>query len=533
MSFQIIKAGAGTPVGPSSEAGGTGGVGSKAQTLAARLIEYLSGLVLSGGDHDGEAFEVLNWEKRLIRGAFSTPGDFAMSLARGNGKSAVVAGLACAVADPDGPLHGTRAEVDCVASSFSQGRIIFEDCLSFLRAKNGLDRKGWRVQDSANSALIEHRESGARIRCLGSDPKRAHGLRPSLVLADEPAQWEPAKAGPMIAALRTSLGKVHSSRLIALGTRPLGETHWFAKMLKGERSLSYYARPDDPPFHLKTIRRANPSFDHLPSLRETLKREAEEARGDPAMLAAWRALRLNQGTSDVLRAELLSAGTWERIEGDHEADGPYCLGIDLGGGGETCAMSAAVAYWPLTARLEALAFLPGVPGLAQRGLSDGVGRLYLDMAQRGELLTTPGRTVPEGALLAEIERRWGHPASIAADRWREAELRQALDDARFPACTFSARGMGFHDGGEDVRLFRRACLAGRVAPLPSLLMRSAMSEAVVLADPAGNEKLSKGSEGARRVRAKDDAVAAAILAVAEGERRGAEAPRMPGILAVV
>ena len=31
--------------------------------------------------------------------------------------------------------------------------------------------------------------TGARVRCIGSDPRRAHGLAPVLVLADEPAQW--------------------------------------------------------------------------------------------------------------------------------------------------------------------------------------------------------------------------------------------------------------------------------------------------------------------------------------------------------
>ena len=34
-----------------------------------------------------------------------------------------------------------------------------------------------------------------------------------------------------------------------------------------------------------------------------------------------------------------------------------------------------------------------------------------------------------------------------------------------------------------------------------------------LSDPAGNSKLAKGSEGGRRLRARDDAAAAAILAV--------------------
>ena len=62
--------------------------------------------------------------------------------------------------------------------------------------------------------------------------------------------------------------------------------------------------------------------------------------------------------------------------------------------------------------------------------------------------------------------------------------------------------------------FRRAVGEGRVSPIPSLLMTAAMAEARTVADPAGNSKLTK-----TRQRARDDAAAAAILAVAAGTRR--------------
>ena len=57
-----------------------------------------------------------------------------------------------------------------------------------------------------------------------------------------------------------------------------------------------------------------------------------------------------------------------------------------------------------------------------------------------------------------------------------------------------------------------------MTPAPSLLLRSAMAEARVVMDPAGNCKLAKMSEGGRRLRARDDAAAAAILAVSAGAR---------------
>ncbi len=145
-------------------------------------------------------------------------------------------------------------------------------------------------------------------------------------------------------------------------------------------------------------------------------------------------------------------------------------------------------------------------------MRDGVGGLYAECARRGELITLGRHTVDVAAL-----DRFGRPARIVADRWREADLREALDAAGVPLAALELRGMGFRDGAEDVRGFRKACADRRVVPAPSLLLRSAMAEARTVSDPSANAKLSKGSQGGRRARARDDA-AAAILAVAAGVR---------------
>ena len=496
-------------------------------TLSADLVAYLGGLVLRGGDHDGERFTVLGWERRFVRGAFREPlGDSALSVARGNGKSALVAGIAAAVVDPSGPLHGNRREVVCVASSFDQSRIIFEDVLAFLSARFDLDdRSRWRKQDSANRATLEYRATGARVRCIGSDPAKAHGLRAQIVLADEPASWDAAKAERMVSALRTGLGKVPGSRLIALGTRAADETHWFSRALvSSPYSQIHAARDSDPPFWLRTIRRANPSHDHLPSLAARIQAEIVDARRDPDALASYKALRLNMGVADVDRAVLIDSAAWSDAEGlEGRRSGPYVLGLDLG---QSAAMSAAAAYWR-GGDLEAVAVFPEVPGLAARGLADGVGGLYRRMADRGELLQAGRRVSDIPSLLAECLGRWGRPAAVVADRWREAELRQHLEALRFPTVPLVVRGMGYRHGSEDVRAFRRAVLGGHVRPSESLLLRSALAEARVMVDPAGNAKLAKGSQGGRRQKARDDAAAAAMLAVGAGFRQWHQTTRPP------
>ena len=407
-----------------------------------------------------------------------------------------------------------------IASSFEQARIAFETVQAYVDPDELKDRRKFRLWDSAQLARIECREHNTRVRCLASDPRRMHGIQPVLVLADEPSQWESSKSDKAYAALQTSMGKIPDARLIALGTRPIGSEHWFQQLLDGgaDYSQSHHAKRDDPPLRESTWRKANPSLRYMPILKATVKREAIRAKRNPDLLPMFKAYRLNLGVSDVSESLLLDPDVWERSESDVDRTGRFALGLDLG---SSAAMSAASAYWPETGRLESLACFPELPELDERGALDGVGRMYSNMAERGELIQAGQHVSDVGELLRAVLVAWGVPGVIIADRWREAELRQSLEEIRFPQTQLVTRGQGFKDGSEDVREFRKACLSGLVRPEVSLLMRSAMSEARVVIDPAGNAKLAKNTEGGRRLRARDDAAAAAILAVAEGSRKHA------------
>ena len=488
------------------------------QTLGRALVDWMGTLTLSGGDLDGQKFTVWPWEERFILGTYRQSGDAAISIGRGNGKSGFVAALAAAVVVPGGPLHGNRREVICVASAFKQSRVIFEDVLAYTRGLGHdlADRSLWRIQDSANSATLEYRPTGARVRCIGSLPAKAHGLRPFMVLADEPAQWEQGQSEAMISALRTGLGKTPDARLIALGTLPADGAHWFSQMLRhAGYSQLHAAAKDAPIYRATTWARANPSLKFLPSLKAAIKAEASAARRDGVLLQSFKSLRLNMGLPDVVSGVLLEASVWQSIEGEADRDGEYVLGLDLGG---STAQSAAAGWWPKSGRLEGFAVFPENPDLATRATNDGAGNLYAECHRRGELLLAGDQTSDVQVLLSEALDRWGVPAAIAADRFKKAELIQHLNNLDFPIADLVLRGMGYREGAEDVRGFQLAALQGHVTPVKSLLMRASMSEARLIGDPSGNWKLGKGTEGGRRSRAKDDVVAAMILAIAVGRR---------------
>ena len=314
------------------------------------LTDYIQRLTIGQGRHAGAPFKLLAWQRRFIRGAFAPDVQAsALSIARANGKSVLVAAIGAGAIDIGAPLVEPMGETIIVASSFLQGQVIFRHSEStFLEPTLAAHAGGrFRVQDSMNAASIVDRETGASVRVMGNNAKTLHGLQPKLLLLDELAQWEASALDSSLAALSTSLGKIPESRLVALGTRAASAEHPFEKMLTGgaDYAQTHAALDSDKPFLVRTWKRANPSLNHMPDLRAVIAKEAARARRDASLLPAFEALRLNKGVSDISQAVLLEASTWRRIESPepHGIAGGYVLGVDLG---QNAAMSAASAYQP-------------------------------------------------------------------------------------------------------------------------------------------------------------------------------------------
>ena len=484
--------------------------------LAAAVIAHIEGLVVSQGRGAGLPFEVFPWERDFVSGAVAPGIDVAaLTIGRGNGKTTLASAIAHSALC--GPLVVPRGETVVVASSFEQARLTFDHVVSFIDPTALKDRSRYRLWDSAQLARLKCIEHNTQLRCLASDPRRMHGIAPSLVLADEPAQWEGSKSEKAYAALQTSLGKIEGARLIAIGTKPIGVEHWFSSLLDSgaDYSQSHVAPKDADPFDPATWAMANPSLPFMPTLLKVISREADRAKMHPDTLPMFSAYRLNQGVSDTVEALLLTADQWESAEGDAPRGLTYHLGLDIG---TSSAQSAAAGFWPDGGRLECFAIFPAQPNFRERGRLDGVGDLYERLGARSELLVMGEKTTNLVKMMREVLKRWGPPVSISLDRWRYKELCEALIELDFPDVEIRVRGQGFLDGAEDVRRFRRAVLEDKVVPAVSLLMRNAMSEARVVVNVVGAAKLAKATEGGRRLRARDDAAAAAILAVASGSR---------------
>ena len=115
----------------------------------------------------GSNLRVLPWERDLVKGILSGRLS-ALSVARGAGKSAIIAAIGAAFFE-----HlvetGQRADVVCIASSFGQGKIIFDHSFSYLADKLA-DRRAYRIRDT-NTKFI-----------LPTPPNRSEFLSASLAI---------------------------------------------------------------------------------------------------------------------------------------------------------------------------------------------------------------------------------------------------------------------------------------------------------------------------------------------------------------
>lgn len=484
-----------------------------------QVIEFIESLKVPEGPRAGKPVKLAPFQKKFIRGAMAPKVLMGvLSVGRGNGKSTLTAGIAL------GSLLGIwddqpRREILVAARTRDQAQIVFQYVAGLTvglpeeQQEMLTFRRGQRLE-------IEYGD-GHILRCIAADPKNALGTSPTLAVMDERGHWPDDKGDALEAALLSGLGK-RGGKCLMISTSAANDSHSFSQWLDNPPAGCYVQEhrpaPGIPADDVASLIEANPGAKHgIGSSIEWLVAQAQRsiARGGSA-LSTFRLYNRNERVSGERRDMLLSVDEWLDCEVSElpPREGACIVGIDLGG---SASMSAAVFYWPNTHRLEAIGAFPCNPGLADRGVRDGVRDRYVEMADRGELLTMGDKVVPADQFLkAVMERLDGAAAAcFTADRYRQAEFIDALNAAgiRVPVVW---RGMGWKDGAEDVERFRKSVFDGEVQSLPSLLLRSAFSDAVTVADVSNNHKLAKARSAGRI-----DAAAAAVLAVAEGARRKA------------
>jgi len=444
------------------------------------------------GEHVGAPVRLMQFQKKFIRQIYDNPRGTRrayLSIARKNGKTALIAGIV--LAHLVGPEAKQNSQIVSGARSREQAGQVFNYASKMVQLSADL------------SGLVRIVPSGKRLiglplnveyRALSAEGTTAHGLSPVLAILDEVGQVK----GPQddfIDAITTAQGAHSAPILIAISTQAADDADLFSVWLddaarsEDPRIVSHvYAAPNDCDVtDIKAWRAANPAIGVFRN-RDDLAEQAKQAARMPSAENTFRNLCLNQRVSTF--SPFISAGVWKSCSGavlDYGSAPVWC-GLDLSARTDLTALvivGKIAGTWHVTPH-----FWTPEQGLQDRCRRDRAP--YDVWVRHGYLHTTPGATVDYEFVAQDIAAILGglDVRSIAYDRWRISLLQKEFDviGVNLPLIEF---GQGFKDMSPALDTLEAELLNGRVAHGGHPVLTMCAANAVVAKDPAGNRKLDK------------------------------------------
>ena len=454
----------------------------------------------------GEPFRIVGWQEAFLRDALA-PGirEAGLSVSRKNGKSGVIAALLLAYLA--GPLN--RPQWRGIVTSLT-GHLAKElrDAIELTAATAELPIRVFR---SPTPGYVLG-EQGTRVDILAADKATGHAVGADIALLDEAGLLDETKRDLWNAVLSCTSGR--DGRLVCISIQ--GEGPMFANMRerRDDRAVVWheYAAPADCELDDRQAWKiANPGLEDGIKSVGYMEDMARRALASPSDQRSFRSHDLNQEV-DPGRDPICSLTDWLKCVVDDEdlpeRAGPCIVGFDAGG---SASMTALVAIWPETGRMEARGAFPAEPDLLARGRADGIGDDYVLMRRAGELVTYPGLVTPVVHFLEDC-LAWldGERVIVmGADRYRRMEVETARRRAGVQ-WQMEWRGTGASavaDGSHDIRAFQRKVLGRKIRMRGNLMMASAIKNSRVDADKRGNPALDK-----EKSRGRIDALQAGVIA---------------------
>lgn len=477
-----------------------------------QVLAFLRTLPIVSGLKAGESLELLEFQEQFVRGVYSeTEGQrlvrlAALSVARGNGKSATLAGLSLAhllgpMMEPYGECYAAALDREQAGTIYRMTRAYIEHT-PWMAAR--VNVKDWHKE-------IVDEESASIWRALTSDARKAHSLAPSFWVADEVAQWRSRELWDNLA---TGMGKRAHALGITISTQAPDDMHFFSEMLDAEPNPTVYVQLHTAPEDCDLDDReawaaANPALGEFLNADEFAD-AAERALSSPSFVPSFRLLRLNMRVD--AEGRFLNAADWE-ANGEPfdpiELEGRPCYGgLDLSSTRDLCCFAL---WFPEDGKLLAWHFVPS-DTIKERVERDRVP--YDRWAADGWITMTPGRATDRLSIvkaLADVRGRYD-VRGIAFDRWRFEDLEKMLSDEgiELPLVEFVP---GFKSYAAAVDAFERAVLERRMQHSGSPILKWQAGNVVVEIDAAGNRKPAK-NKSIDRI----DGICAAIMAAGLAER---------------
>lgn len=192
-------------------------------------MRFMHSLHIPEGPNAGKPVTLAPFQRQFIEGAMADgTANAILSIGRGNGKSAITAGLAL------GGLIGIwdrqpRREIIAAARTRDQGRIIWDFVAGFIASLPMEIRRHFIFRRAPRLEIEYEGDGGGHIlRVIAADGKSALGGAPTMAILDERGHWALDRGDELEHALLSGLGK-REGRAFLISTSASDDTHPFSR----------------------------------------------------------------------------------------------------------------------------------------------------------------------------------------------------------------------------------------------------------------------------------------------------------------
>lgn len=491
-----------------------------------KAVQWLRKLKHPKNPAPGHPFQLDPWQEQIIRRIYGPRHEdgsrvvrrVTLLLPRGNRKTSLAAAIT--LLHLIGPERAPGNLIVSAASAREQAMELFNEAAMLVEFDKRLS-KHLSVREYVSR--ISFNAERSRYIAVASDGKVQHGKTPNVVIADELHAWHGAAGQRQWEALDSALVKVPGTMMIVATTAGRGQeslawktVEYAIKVQKGEIDdpatlpVIFMAEPEDDWTDEALWRAVNPGLAHGYPDIAGFRDKARKAEFSPFERDSFLQYNLNrwldQSTSPFVEMHVYDKGAHPVDLDELEmVQAPCWLGVDLSKNEDLTVVSACWPDGDDGYQVWAWFFCPE-ENLRDRGDRHGVN--YVDWAERGFIIPTPGNTVDLRAVESHIRELCAsfNVKEIAFDPTYGRHMMGNLDDDGLPVVEFR---QGWVSMAPAVKELERAIIGGRFRHGGHPVLRWNFENVQLHIDQAGNRSFHKGKSGN-----KIDGAVATAMAVA-------------------
>ena len=454
--------------------------------------------IVPEGKSVGQSIKLMSFQRDFILAIYDNPQGTSrayLSVARKNGKSALIAGIL--LAHIVGPEARQNSQIISGARSRDQASLVFKLAEKMVRLSPKLSSL---VKIIPSQKSLIGLALNVEYKAISAEAGTAHGLSPVLAILDEVGQVR-GQQDAFIEAIETAQGAHDDPLLIAISTQAATDGDLFSiwldddKNAKDKRIVSHvYTAPENcEVMDREAWKAANPAMGVFRSLTD-IEDFAKQAARLPAKENSFRWLYLNQRIE--ASSPFLNRSEWEANNDEPEIEpGDICYaGLDLSASRD---LTAFVLVFPKGDGFHVVPqfFLPS-DGIRDKAKLDKVP--YDTWADQGFLTLIDGPVIIPAVVaqaVADAAETY-NIQNLAYDRWRINDFKRELESigANIPMAPF---GQGFKDMAPAIDKLERLVAERKLRHGGHPIMNMCAAGAVAERDPAGNRKLNKAKSSSR------------------------------------